>query len=90
MRQRQPAGGTNRARRVIRKRNMEWTISEPYENRTRHQALPRATPSWQRILCRTVGTDSGSALVGPVIIGGAASMIRNPAGPSKTRRDHLD
>ena len=34
MRQRQPAGGAGRARRVIRKRKKELANSEPYENRT--------------------------------------------------------
>ncbi len=34
MRQRQPPGGAGRARRVIRRRNISGSESEPYENRT--------------------------------------------------------
>ena len=34
MRQRQPAGGADRARRVIRQKNIRESKGEPYENRT--------------------------------------------------------
>ena len=51
MRQREPAGHTNRARRVIRKRNVTESKGEPCKNRTQPDSFELQLVARKEIVC---------------------------------------
>ncbi len=69
MRLREPAGGADRARRVIRRRNVIESKSESYENRTRAPCLPGRNPREDKHGAARDWGPKGERLPGPAPFG---------------------